>query len=101
MIGLEIRGAVFDEPNRPFGGISVVLVGDFDQKLPVPKTDSLAQVLVNSVTDDKRMSVKEVLQLHAADVFGRFTKYTTFTTTPKVCSRVYTFHDRKCCGNRV
>lgn len=102
MIGLEIRGAVFDNPNMPFGGISMMLVGDFDQKLPVQRGGSLAQVLVNSVTDDERhMSVKEVLRLHAADVFGRFTKYTTFTTTLKVCSRVYTFYDRKCCGNRV
>ena len=101
MIGLEIRGAVFAN-DRPFGGISVVLVGDFDQKLPVQRRGSLAQVLVNSVTDGVRyMSAKEVLQRHAADVFGSFTKYTTFTTTLKVCSRVYTFYDRKGCGNRV
>ncbi len=62
--------------DEPFGGISVVLVGDFDQKLPVTQGGSLAQVLVNSVTDStRRMTAKSAQKRNVADVFGRFTKY--------------------------
>ena len=50
----------------PFGGINVVLVGDFDQKLS-PRGGNLAQVLVNSVTDPIRwMSKQEALRLSVA-----------------------------------
>ena len=81
--------------------MNVVLVGDFDQKLPVSRGGSLAQVLVNSVTDDVRhMSVKEVLQRNAADVFGRFTKYPRFITMLKICYRIYVY-DQTCCENSV
>jgi hypothetical protein len=61
---------------KPFGGISVVLVGDFDQKLPVQKGGSLAQILVNSVTDDiEYMSGKEMRKRNAANAFRLFRKY--------------------------
>ena len=74
---------MFDN-DKPFGGISIVLVGDFDQKLPVQQGGSLAQVLVNSVTDDIRhMSLKEVLKRNAADIFGRFKKYFVLITGPE------------------
>ena len=67
---------VLYDNEQPFGGISVVLVGDFDQKLPVQKGGSLAQILVNSVTDDiKYMSGKEMRQRNAANVFRLFQKY--------------------------
>ena len=61
--------------DKKFSGISVVLVGDFDQKLPVGKGTSLAQQLVNTETDPKYMSDKKVSMRQAANVFGMFTKY--------------------------
>ena len=61
---------------EPFGGVNVILVGDFDQKLPVAKGGSLAQVLVNSVTDAMRhMSGAAMRRRNAAAAFSRFTKY--------------------------
>lgn len=61
---------------EPFGGVNVVLVGDFDQKLPVEKGSSLAQILVNQHTYEKRrIDSKGAKQQHAAKLFAMFQKY--------------------------
>ena len=44
----EVLRQVYDE-DKPFGGISIILTGDFDQKLP-PVGKCIAQVLVDSVS---------------------------------------------------
>ena len=67
---------VLFDSEEPFGGINVVLVGDFDQKLPVQKGGSLAQILVNSVTDKLQyMSGREMRKRNAANSFSLFKKY--------------------------
>ncbi len=54
----------------------MVLVGDFDQKLPVEKGSSLAQILVNQHTyKQRRIDKKGAKQQHAAKLFAMFKKY--------------------------
>ena len=60
----------------PFGGISVILVGDFDQKGTVQRGTSLAQILVNSVTDAvSYVDDKGVSKRNVTGIFGKFKKY--------------------------
>ncbi len=54
----------------------MVLVGDFDQKLPVGSNGSLTQVLVNNVTYLKRrLHTKGTQQQRTARAFSQFKKY--------------------------
>ena len=62
--------------NKSFGGLNVILVGDFDQKMPVKKGGSLAQALVNWASDDpRRGDNKEMYKNKAAKTFSKFKKY--------------------------
>ena len=66
---------VFDS-REPFGGVHMILVGDFDQKLPVERGSSLAEILVNQTTyQERRIDKNGTRQQHAADLFGMFKKY--------------------------
>ena len=57
--------------NLPFGGLTTILVGDFDQKKPCKKGSSLAQILVNYTTED----VQNTERARIAGVFQQFRKF--------------------------
>ena len=67
----EVLRQVYDE-DKPFGGINIILTGDFDQKLP-PVGKNLAQVLVDSVS--AKWHKKEKYDEDAALLFKMFRKY--------------------------
>ena len=55
----------------PFGGLTTILVRDFDQKKPCKKGSSLAQILVNYTTED----VQNTERARIAGVFQQFRKF--------------------------
>ena len=55
----------------PFGGLTTILVGDFDQKKPCKKGSSLAQILVNYTTED----VQSTERARIAGIFAQFRKF--------------------------
>ena len=61
---------------EPFAGFNIILVGDFDQKRPVTRGSSLAQILVNNATEQSQAcDSKDVAKMHAANIFGMFIKF--------------------------